>query len=205
MSNNNFLKELDTPEGIQKVVDTFLELEREQKERDEKSKKLVSDDEYMLWLLEFTKKYPTFYSDMWKNSEFFGLREVQDKVLNLRLFYNAIDLYAKNNYIYPGPLNQGVYYLLKYKDFGFKVAHFDDSSLYGIEKVGLDEKKNFIDFEDIKNNKNLPNKKDNDERIKLLETLIITIASNGLPLEAITERTEQIVKNICVKRIKDRK
>ena len=158
----------------------------------------------MSWLSKFMDDYPVFTSSDWIDVA--ELLESQDRrgVMNLHLFYKGISLYAKENYIYPESSEGFEFYSVKYKDSGYRVAEFGDMrKIWACERISLDDEENFIDFYDIMNNQENPQKKDNDERLKILEDLIVSIANEGTPLEAIEEQAMYTLRKAYVRKIRD--
>ena len=171
---------LGIKERKEEFLKSYRKYEEKQKEINDKSRDLVSNEDYISWLSKFMEDYPVFTSSDWIDvMELLG-SEDRSGVMDLHLFYKGISLYAKENYIYPESSEGFEYYSIKYKDFGYRIAEFGDMRKYwACERISLDEEEDFIDFYDIMANKENPQKKDNDERLKILEDLIVSIIGEG--------------------------
>lgn len=195
---------LGIKERKEEFLKSYRKYEEKQKEINDKSRDLVSNEDYISWLSKFMEDYPVFTSSDWIDvMELLG-SEDRSGVMDLHLFYKGISLYAKENYIYPESSEGFEYYSIKYKDFGYRIAEFGDMRKYwACERISLDEEEDFIDFYDIMANKENPQKKDNDERLKILEDLIVSIIGEGTPLEAIEEQTIYTLRKAYVRKIGD--
>ena len=138
----NFLK------GVQELREKF--------ERREKSKRrIIENDNYILWLIKFTKEHPRFATDDWLYTPSLISKEDNENVTDLGLLFDIIEEYADKNFIPLFPTEWGGYYLIQYNGIGFNIeVASGQGTIFGVER--LDEvTPQFIDFKLIQKNVDL--------------------------------------------------
>lgn len=198
--HEKIISKLESPEGekiIEKILDEYVESE---KITDEKIKKLISSTDYIKWLDNFTKKHPNF--DINNGLSNLGKIDEQDKknVDDLYLMYSAVDRYARKNYIYPIPCNFGGYYKVKLDDNGFEIGKLiGQGTLYFCNRVQIEKGEEFIDFNDIINDK----KYDGVDKIKnnldeLSKEIVLLFEESNISLDEITNKLKDAIKAIYI-------
>ena len=130
-----------------KCVDDFFE---ELKARDKKREKMMSNDEYIKWLIDFTKKKYSFTDDDWSHSP--GVLKNPDKenVEDLSILFEGIERYAEKNYLYPKNYEFGYSYQVMYNDTGLEVGICaGQGSFCFCRRLPLVNKRKFIDLYEI--------------------------------------------------------
>lgn len=112
-------------------------------ENNEKINELMTNPNYMEWIIEFTKERNGFTDKPDKALK----KKDRDMIALFPLFYQGIENYAKNNYIYASQCDFGTYYNVKYNDFGFKFGNIPgkDSTFFCIKRE-ITQEEDFIDF-----------------------------------------------------------
>ena len=169
----------------------FNELE---KQRNEEVNSILSNKEYINWLLNFLNSYPSFIDD----SLYFSNNISKTDKINLnklKLLYKGIDKYCKNNYLYPTLTEYGKYYKIKYNDITFIIGYIiGENSYYYSKKIdGLD---NCIDFDNILNHINIENIESIKIDLKKLSNQIKLLYEYGIPTLAIKECVDNTLNEI---------
>ena len=113
--------------------------------------KLVSDTTYVEWLIKFLKGNDGgFFDDDWLYNEE-NLNPIDQKnVRNLRFVFNNIYNYAEEFEYDQIPCQFGAYYNVKYNDYAFKIGFITgQGTAFFAEEIPLDDKTEFIDFNDV--------------------------------------------------------
>ena len=117
-----------------------------------------------------------------------------DNLGKLSLFYEGIHEYAKDNFIYPKTIDIcDLSYHFKYATEGYRIG-FDKDKVCICKKVR--NYNDFIDFEDIKNNKPQVNTKLYKQKLEELQILISELGILGIPAKAINDTYEDIYEKI---------
>ena len=167
----------------------------------EKRNEIMSGTKYIKWLIQFTEDKEGFSDEDW----LYFPDEINDtdrsNVEMLRLFYEGIEEYANNNYIYPTPCDFGNYYKVKFNKFGFEIGVLaGQGTVFFCNKAPIENEKDFIDFYNVMIGK----KQNNTDQIRAsldsLSQMVIATYENGVPIEAIINTLDDTIENITLKR-----
>ena len=191
------LKNWDTPETKalrEKYIEKFI---AKQEEDERISKELVSNTNYIEWLIKFTQDKKGFYDDEWL---YFPeeLKETDRKnVDKLHLFFQGIDNYAKANHIYPQPGDCSGLYKIRFNETGFAIGILvGQGTVFFCNKVDVEDEKEFIDFNDIMNNKKQTSVNKINEILNNLSDVIESAYENGVPIQAIVNTCNNTIEEI---------
>lgn len=136
-----------------KSNDGIINTNNSYESKSDRTKEIISTDDYISWLLKFTEKYNEFYIDDWLYKEDEISQKNNDLVNDIQYLFNAISNYCiKNNVGFNLQNSSGAEeYYFKYNGVGFSIGAL---SLYGgtnyVKRSEITER--HVDFEDIKNN-----------------------------------------------------
>ena len=177
--------------------DELMQKIKERAENDKKNleiirQQIISSDKYILWLEEFTNKNPNFDT---RDSSFYicfrnsASNDDLKNIRNLAILYSIIFEYAKQNYIYPKIDEMGEYYYnIKYNNVGYRIGEDSiDGTFFFCERVPIDC--DFIDFNDVMNNKVQENVHFIQQNLIDLANYINYLVEAGVPEEAIKNVT----------------
>jgi hypothetical protein len=155
-----------------------------EKQRQEKMGVMMSNTDYINWLINFTKVNGDFSDEDWLYSKE-KLNEIdQENVDNLSLFFEGIFAYAKNNYIYSYRRPLGECYRIKIDDIGFEIGYISgQGTKFYCQRIPVEE--DFLDFMDIVNKKIPDNVFYIRNNLDNLSYQLIYMYKNGVPPEAI--------------------
>ena len=164
---------------------------------DEKRKEMFSNTNYIKWLEGFTTKYESFADDSWLYAPTELSKEENEKVANLHLLYEGIELYAKKNYIYPTECDFGGYYNIKLDNIGYEIGMLvGQGTVFFCKRTGIDKDLEYIDFNDIMTDK----KKDGvdviTQQLKDLSNKVLELHKKGIPLTALIETLDTTLTGI---------
>lgn len=164
---------------------------------DEKRKEMFSNTNYIKWLEGFTTKYESFADDSWLYTPTELSQEENEKVVNLHLLYEGIELYAKKNYIYPTECDFGGYYNIKLDNIGYEIGMLvGQGTVFFCKRTGIDKDLEYIDFNDIMTDK----KKDGvdviTQQLKDLSNKVLELHKKGIPLTALIETLDTTLTGI---------
>ena len=181
--------------SMDKYIQNYIE---RNKRNSEIIDELISNSDYIKWLIDFTKDKEVFFDSDWDYSDEKLPENDQEKVYYLSLFFEGIFSYAKKNHIYSLPNSLGEYYQIKIDDIGFEIGYISGqgTSFYCKRIPLLDD--NFIDFIDIMNNKEQDNVKYINNSMEQLSIMIIDLYNQGIPIEAIDEAINKAIKQIVL-------
>ena len=160
----------------------------EKKDKNEVINSMISSTEYIEWLIQFTQDKDGFSDDNWDYSDE-RLSDIDKEMVDkLSLFFESINFYAKNNYIYSMTRPLGECYQIKINNNGFEIGYItgQGTSFY-CKKIQLDVEKDFIDFMDIINNKKQSNVEYIENSLNNLSNVLMDLYDNGIPIEAMIE------------------
>ncbi len=163
-----------------------------------KMQKILSNTDYIKWLDRFTIEHSSFFDKDWLHSPEKISKEDLERVNNLHLMYRGIDTYANKNYIYPTSCNFGNFYNIKLENIGFEIGILGrQGTLFFCNRVSIENQKDFIDFNDILNNKNVNvNATAIENKLNELSNLITSLYKSGIPLKAIKSILNNTLKEI---------
>ncbi|MBQ7140286.1 MAG: hypothetical protein IJO32_02135 [Bacilli bacterium] len=155
---------------------------------DEKRKEMFSNTNYIKWLEGFTTKYESFADDSWLYAPTELSQEENEKVANLHLLYEGIELYAKKNYIYPTECDFGGYYNIKLDNIGYEIGMLvGQGTVFFCKRTGIDEELEYIDFNDIMSDKKKDGVDEITQQLKDLSNKVLELHKKGVPLDALIE------------------
>lgn len=172
---------------------------REKKEKDAKLKRLFSSYDYMNWLNSFTANTKGFSDEEYLYFPEKISKEDLDKVNNLGLFFEGIEKYADKNYIYPTIYEYQSYYSVKdnVNDAYYKIGVIEgQGGSFFCERVEDTSKLDFIDFNDIMNDKIRENVEEIEANLDNMSNLVLSLYNKGVPLEAIKDTFDKTISEI---------
>ena len=192
----DLIKELKKPETkkiMKKIVEDSIFKE---KQKNERIKNLMSNTDYIKWLIEFTNNKGFSDEDWLYSSE--KLDDVnQEKVDDLQLFFEGIYQYARKNYIYSKTHPFGEYYQVRIGDIGLEIGYLSgQGAKFYCGRIPLEELENAIDFMDIVKNKKQDNVEYIERSLESISNMFIELYNNGVPIEAMIEALNRTMKNI---------
>lgn len=191
---------LITDEDIKEYVNRNKEKWiREKKERDAKLKSIFSSYDYMNWLNSFTANTKGFSDEEYLYFPEKISKDDLDKVNNLELFFEGIEKYADKNYIYPTIYEYQSYYSVKdnVNDAYYKIGVIEgQGGSFFCERVEDTSKLDFIDFNDIMNDKIRENVEEIEANLDNMSNLVLSLYNKGVPLEAIKDTFDKTISEI---------
>ena len=165
--------------------------------KEERIKIMMSSAIYFEWLNKFMNDKDSFSDSDWLYSPE-ELSESDTKNVNdLCLFYEGIKKYADQNYIYAKPCDFGNYYKVKLNDNAYIIGILvGQGTIFFCKKALLNDKKDYIDFIDIINNKQQNNVSQINTVLETLTQMITAIYECGVPIEAITDTVNTAIEDI---------
>lgn len=156
--------------------------------------------EYILWLEEFTKKNNHFTTESYIYYPRVFDSEESKKIEDLKIFYNNILSYGNENYIYPKTFDYGKYYNIKYNNIGYRVIILTGNIRYSCHRIEINDENEFIDFDDVLNNKKTPERDKIYLSLKLLSNFIDNMVEANVPIEAINETARTTINKALVRK-----
>ena len=187
------LKSKEGQEIMSKHIKNFIE---KQKIEEEEINKILSNTDYINWIINFLADNDSFSDYCWLYNSL-NLKDIDVKNLKkLSLFYDGVDKYANENFIYPTNDNNGSFYQIKYNDWCFEIGViYGQGTTYYCQKAYVKEDK-YIDFNDILNNRKQDNISEITDTLKLLSECILDAYNKGVPIEAIKNTTDKVINDI---------
>lgn len=176
---------------------TTNEIVQKEKIRNQMIENMMSNFEYIEWLIEFTQNKYGFYDDEW----IYFPEEIEEneakKVKQLCLFYEGIYNYAKQNHIYPTPCRYGNFYKVKLNESGFEIGFTaGQGTVFFCKKTPVENSQEFIDFNDIVSGKKQIETDRINEILDSLSEKITEAYESGVPIESIIDLVETIASQI---------
>ena len=191
------LKEVNTPEGQEKIKKWAEEYFAKENAKNIKIQEMLSNTDYIKWLDSFTVEHSNFSDDDWLYFPEKISKEDLEQVNNLHLMYHGIERYASKNYIYPTDCNFGNFYKVKLENTGFEIGMLvGQGTLFFCNRVQIENQKDFIDFNDILNNKENDNVTTIKNKLNELSNLVVSLYKSGVPLEAIVITLDNTLNEI---------
>ena len=95
-------------------------------------------------------------------------------------------MYSNENYIYPLECKFGNFYKIRFNNIGFEIGVLvGQGTVFFCNRVEIDNEKDFIDYNDIINNKMSENTLLIKNKLNELSDLVVSLYDSGVPLEAI--------------------
>lgn len=168
----------------------------------EKIEDLLTDADFFAWLDLFTQEYEGFDDGRWKHRHNKISEEDRTNIERLNFLYEAIDLWASKNEIYPisdlpGEIS---FYKIKignaYYEIG--ISYLSNLSCFCNR---IDKEEDFIDFEDVLADKRVENVEAKLEAWKQLSKIVQTLSGFGVPENAVQDKIEDIIAKVYTKDI----
>lgn len=173
---------------------------------DENKKKILSNNDYINWIIDFIKIHGDFSDEDWLYSEENLSEGDEENVKNLSLFFDVINEYAERNYIYPTSTRFNVTYCIKYNDYGLEVGISPGQGcICYCNKVEIDDESTFIDFNDVLTNKKQPQVDYIEGELHHVSQSIINAHQNGVPLVAIEKAVRNTINSLKEQEVVDPK
>lgn len=167
-------------------------------ERNQKKKMffetLLYSTDYIDWLGDFTHHVSSFTSDC--EDESISLED-QRKIENLEFFFEAIQEYASENYIYPHLIDNGEYYAIQYHGVGYHVGiDYGQGSYFYCTRVSKVEE-DALEFKHLMSSVKLPQTLLFECKLEELQNMICRMhEEDSVPLEAIRFSVEDTIQKI---------
>ena len=170
------------------------QIERAEK-RKEFFEKLLYSTEYMDWLMTFSKKIPQCSADA-ADAEMFPIED-RKQLGCLPFFFEAIQEYSSENYIYPYKEPLGEYYSIQYKGIGFDIGvDYGQGSFFYYRRLPV-KRNSALDFKHLMSSVKLPETLLYDCKLEELVTFIEHLhEEDHVPLDAIRFKVEDTVQKI---------
>ena len=141
--SKDLIKGLENPESkeiMKRIVEENIKKERQ---KNEKIKSLMSNTDYIEWLIEFTKDKEGFSDDDWIYSSEKLDDVAKEKVDDLQLFFEGIYQYSRINYIYSLTRPLGECYKIRIGDIGFEIGYLSgQGTKFYCRRILLEEMEN---------------------------------------------------------------
>lgn len=188
---------MNTQERQEKKKKWVEEYIAKENDRNTKIQKMLSNTDYIKWLEIFTTEYSCFNDNDWLYFPERLSKTDLEQVNNLHLMYSGIERYASENYIYPTVCDFGNFYKIKLENTGFEIGMLTgQGTLFFCNRVEIENEKDFIDFNDIINNKKRDNTTTIKNKLNELSNLVVSLHKSGVPLEAIMFTLDNTLKEI---------
>jgi len=191
------LKEMNTPEGQEKMKKWAQEYAEKENAKNIKMQEMLSNTNYIKWLNNFTVEHSNFSDDDWLYFPEKISNQDNEHVNNLHLLYRGIERYASENYIYPTTCDFGNFYKIKLENTGFEIGVLvGQGTLFFCNRVQVENEKDFIDFNDIINNKKSDKTTIIKNKLNELSKIVFSLYKIGVPLEAISITLDNTLNEI---------
>ena len=205
-SAEKILQELNTEDKNNKLNNWLQEYIEKQNIKNNEIKKMMSSSDYINWLTNFTIDKDAFSDNDWLYNCSTIKKEDQDNIEKLYLFYEGIDKYARNNYIYPIPCEYGNFYKIKWNEIGFEIGVLmGQGTLFFCRKLLVKENQEFIDYNDIILNKKQKQVEYIESCLNSISDMILTAYKNGVPADAIKTTLDDTIQEISSKEEENKK
>lgn len=190
-------KNIYASKTLQNLIKQVENRNEQEKINNYKKKQMFSNTTYLKWLENFTIEYPSFSDNDWLYFPEKLSKEDKEKVENLYLLYEGIELYAEKNYIYPTKCDFGNYYNIKLDNIGYEIGILSgQGTLFFCKRTLINKDIKYIDFNDIINDKK-SNKTDmTTYQLKDLSNKVLKLYKKGIPLDAIIDTINDTLNNI---------
>ena len=166
----------------------FVEKEKQRLlEIKKKVEEIKSNPNYILWLQEFTIKYPVFTDDSLEDLKKLSTID-KENVSSLGFLFDCIYDYAENNYVYAFKDSDFTrYFNIEYNNIGYKIGLMSGQGIFHFCERLKKIDNTFIDFNDILLNKKQEKTKFIKEKLNELSNYIMNLNEQDIPLKAIKE------------------
>lgn len=162
-----------------------------------KIKELLSNTNYLKWLERFTIEHSFFTINDWIYLPDAISKDDSEQVDNLCYLYDGIKRYAIKNYVYPIKYGSGGYYRIKLDNIGYEIGMFvGQGTSFFCARVALDNDLDYIDFNDIMNNKMLDNVDFIKQKLDNFSNMVLELYEKGIPVDAIVNTFDNTLTRI---------
>ena len=114
-------------------------------------KSIKEEEDYILWLDEYTKKNPEFTDYGWKFYSGKTTKEDESNISKIWILYDIVEEYALGNNILPISTENSEQYNVKYNDAYFRIAktETEDGHYYYCSRVTDNDEDEFIDYKKV--------------------------------------------------------
>ena len=159
--------------------------------REEKRKAMFSNYDYINWLVEFTEIYDSFIADDYEYRYLILKEKDSENLKNFYLFFNGIEKYANDNFVYPEYSQNGTYYKIKYNDIAFNIGiEAGQGTIMYCERTAPSE--DDIEFANIMEGKKLPQKEIISNKLNKISNDIDELMQAGIPFNFILSELRKI-------------
>lgn len=151
---------------------------------------LLYEQNYLEWLNNFSKKHQNFNND----DIFYCSQSISDndreQLKKLGIFYEEINHYAKRNFIRPsdGNNNYSSFYKIRCGNIGYEIGIIVmQETNYFCKRIEIQNEEEFIDINDIVNNKKSVRALKIEERLNQIFESICLLHKNDVPFEWIKQ------------------
>lgn len=157
------------------------------------TKELVSNDNYIRWLEEFTSSRSGFLDNEWLyNPEGISPKNAE-KIDQFQYFVSGIMDYANRNFI-PYGYDGDESISIKFNGIGYDICRISGQGTYcGCHRTNITPDKHFIDFNDIISNKVQDNVAIITEKLDTIASIAKEILELGAPKHAISSRIKTVL------------
>lgn len=176
----------------------FMNYCKKLEQNEEEKQNILSSNEYMEWLCEFSLRYQTFNSQqfLYKNSKKVSVKDY--RLVNcLNSLYSILEDYANNNYIIGSIYDGNICYFLEYKGIIFRIGKIikDSDILFSCTRIKeIEDDIVLLRFDDIKEVKDKLYTSGMKSKLKELADYINNLRKMGISDNAIRETTERVLK-----------
>lgn len=164
---------------------------------DEEKNEIFSNTNYLKWLETFTKEHQSFVDSDWLYSSEKISKEDNENVSKLHLLYEGIELYAKNHHIYPINCNFWYYYNIKLDNICYEIGVLTGKrTIFICNRMPLQINIQYIDFNDIINDKKKDNNNIITQQLKELSDKVLELYNKDVPLTDIKETFNHTLEGI---------
>jgi len=158
---------------------------------------MFSSTDYINWLTNFTLKNTNFTDEDWIYFPEKITKEDYENISNLHLMYDGISKYANKNYLYPTDCYFGNFYKIKFNNIGFEIGILQgQGTIFFCNRIPIENNQDFIDFNDIINNKKSNNLIAIESELNNLSILIISLYQNNVPIDIIKTTINNTLNDI---------
>lgn len=149
-------------------------------------KQLIKDTQYIEWLYNFTKRFPSFSDERWIYEEPKSIsKEDSEKVSMLTTFFDAVENYFKKNLISANGKERDRWYTVKYKDVYFDIGVCIGQGAFNYVERQDKEQEKYVEFEKIVREVTDKYFQIKQEKLLRLEQLLSEIKKWEVPYEEI--------------------
>lgn len=177
---------------LELLIDQFVKERREESrkklEKNKRIKEMVSNFDYINWLIGFVQDKDGFSDDDWLYHPEELSQDDLKKVNELSLFFEGIQKYANENYYHCISCDFGGYYKIRLDENGFEIyCLHGQGTAFIIKKIAVDNDEEFINLKDVIDGKRAPGALIVDKKIEELSAVILSLREFGVPDEAVEE------------------